>query len=388
MAINVKNQYPVGTNPPDADYPEGSAVSSTTTTSKDGFPFAIEYINDMLGFLQSILRESGVSANDVVDTARASQYFRGLIELSAGRATNYIDSGVANAYVVGPSSGQQTPMSRFNGRVIKFTPLNTNTGAATVNVFSEGVDDIKLAGGSVDPYPRQIESGVEVTLIDRLSYYELYAPVIDLSSYPAVHNMISDANYSLSNEQDRRAVLSITDTAAVLTAPKNIVVSNRHRLFIASNETLQPLTFKTSLGSGVTVNAGESAMLVCNGTDVISAYTSSVLKSLTSLLTARSIDIDTVIDGSLKAFVEFDGTGAVAIGSSFNVTSVVDNGVGNYTINLANPFSDTEYGVNVTSHNSSGYYESKGVSSFDVLVNNYSGTPADRTEITVTVVDN
>jgi hypothetical protein len=41
--------------------------------------------------------------------------------------------------------------------------------------------------------------------------------------------------------------------------------------------------------------------------------------------------------------VNFNGTGTVAIRASFNVSSITDNGTGNYTINFTNAMSDVNY---------------------------------------------
>ena len=45
------------------------------------------------------------------------------------------------------------------------------------------------------------------------------------------------------------------------------------------------------------------------------------------------------------AWVNFNGTGTVAIRSSYNVSSITDNGSGDYTINFANALSDANYCV-------------------------------------------
>jgi hypothetical protein len=50
-----------------------------------------------------------------------------------------------------------------------------------------------------------------------------------------------------------------------------------------------------------------------------------------------------VIQGSAKAWVNFNGTGTVAIRASYNVSSITDNGSGNYTVNFTNAFADTNY---------------------------------------------
>ena len=60
------------------------------------------------------------------------------------------------------------------------------------------------------------------------------------------------------------------------------------------------------------------------------------------------------IQGSAKAWVNFNGTGTVAIRASYNVSSITDNGTGDYTVNFTNAFADANYcsvfgGTNATS---------------------------------------
>lgn len=44
-----------------------------------------------------------------------------------------------------------------------------------------------------------------------------------------------------------------------------------------------------------------------------------------------------------RAWVNFNGTGTVAIRASFNVSSITDNGTGNYTVNFTTAMPDTNY---------------------------------------------
>jgi hypothetical protein len=46
-----------------------------------------------------------------------------------------------------------------------------------------------------------------------------------------------------------------------------------------------------------------------------------------------------------KAWVNFNGTGTVAIRESGNVTSITDNGTGNYTVNFTTALTDADYAV-------------------------------------------
>ena len=69
-------------------------------------------------------------------------------------------------------------------------------------------------------------------------------------------------------------------------------------------------------------------------------------------LIANTINTDTgvftnlnALTGVPKAWVNFNGTGTVAIRSSFNVSSITDNGTGDYTINFTNAMPDANYAV-------------------------------------------
>ncbi len=51
-----------------------------------------------------------------------------------------------------------------------------------------------------------------------------------------------------------------------------------------------------------------------------------------------------------RVWVNFDGTGTVAIRASGNVSSVTDNSTGNYTVNFDTPIVDANYEVCVSSN--------------------------------------
>jgi len=48
-----------------------------------------------------------------------------------------------------------------------------------------------------------------------------------------------------------------------------------------------------------------------------------------------------------RAWVNFNGTGTVAIRGSFNVSSITDNGTGDYTVNFTTAMPDVNYGVSI-----------------------------------------
>lgn len=100
-----------------------------------------------------------------------------------------------------------------------------------------------------------------------------------------------------------------------------------------------------------------------------------------------------------RAWVNFNGTGTVAIRASFNVSSITDNGTGDYTVNFTNAMSDANYGNALTT---SGWYGTsyylmstvgvdtsnnvlKTTSYIRVFIGNYGGSPVDTKDITVAI---
>ena len=71
--------------------------------------------------------------------------------------------------------------------------------------------------------------------------------------------------------------------------------------------------------------------------------------TLSNLAGTQTVPVATVAQGSAKAWVNFDGTGTVSIRAAFNVSSITDNGTGNYTVNFANALLDANYVVTASS---------------------------------------
>jgi len=57
--------------------------------------------------------------------------------------------------------------------------------------------------------------------------------------------------------------------------------------------------------------------------------------------------VDTNSTQVCKAWVNFNGSGAVAIRDSYNVSSITDNGTGNYTISFTTAMPDANYSASL-----------------------------------------
>jgi hypothetical protein len=87
-----------------------------------------------------------------------------------------------------------------------------------------------------------------------------------------------------------------------------------------------------------------------SGTTGVSQVQDGVVSDSKLTLTANSAPIKTALNASgatpvyaCRAWVNFNGTGTIAMRASGNVSSVSDGGVGIYTINFANAMQDTNY---------------------------------------------
>lgn len=103
---------------------------------------AVEF-NQIPDEIEQVISDSGQgpSAVDV------EQLTKGIYRL-ASEASWYTDSGAADAYVL-TSAGGVTPLpGNFDGKLIRFIPGNTNTGASTVNVNSEGLTPLRDIAGA------------------------------------------------------------------------------------------------------------------------------------------------------------------------------------------------------------------------------------------------
>ena len=62
--------------------------------------------------------------------------------------------------------------------------------------------------------------------------------------------------------------------------------------------------------------------------------------------TAKSVDTDYLASGSAKVWVSFDGTASSAASrGAFGVSSMDDNGTGDYDVNISSAMSDANYAI-------------------------------------------
>jgi hypothetical protein len=75
-----------------------------------------------------------------------------------------------------------------------------------------------------------------------------------------------------------------------------------------------------------------------------------------------------------KAWINFNGDGTVAINASFNVTSITDNGTGNYTVNFTTAFANTNYSFVFGGASANFFSNTYSTSSITIVSYNLTGT--------------
>ena len=62
-----------------------------------------------------------------------------------------------------------------------------------------------------------------------------------------------------------------------------------------------------------------------------------------------TVETGYVLNGSAKAWVNFNGTGTIATRDSLNVASLTDNGAGDYTVTYTNAMANGNYAISLAS---------------------------------------
>ena len=84
MALQPANDV-ANTNPANAAYPQGSAKNVSVAGAGDGTPWEENVVNDIWGFLQSLLDQGSVVPNNAPDSVTNQQYVEALINFMASR---------------------------------------------------------------------------------------------------------------------------------------------------------------------------------------------------------------------------------------------------------------------------------------------------------------
>lgn len=242
----------------------------------------------------------------------------------------------------------------------------------TASIASQSVNDIVL-GNDGSYYECIVNATTGDNPVGSVTGNWRIIPNFELLMNTITINFASNADMTLTTEQNQYGRFVITDTGILLTTTRNVIVGTTQKRFLVQNNTAQSLVFKTSAGTGITVVAGGKADLYCDGTNVIFATETNIApdasetvkgiieiastaesqagtndtKAITPLKMKESLNASgSAPMYACRAWVNFNGTGSIAVRASGNVSSITDNGTGDYTINFATALIDANYSTN------------------------------------------
>ena len=150
--------------------------------------------------------------------------------------------------------------------------------------------------------------------------------------------------------------------SAGLTSGTAIAISGdtSGQLVLQTNGTTTAVTISTgqvvTLAQPLPVASGGSGVTTSTGTGANDLGTSPTMATPTFDSAQLATVVGTAPLYMCRAWVNFNGTGTVAIRGSGNVSSITDNGAGDYTVNFTTAMSDANYATVSTAQqaNSSG----------------------------------
>ncbi len=130
------------------------------------------------------------------------------------------------------------------------------------------------------------------------------------------------------------------------------------------------------------------------GTDGSSTLTTAKVTTLADSAGANTSTPAEIASGRAKAWVNFNGTGTVAIRASYNVSSITDNGVGDYTVNFTTALADANYSYQLQARATASNFLFGGAQNTNVktssafqfvIIQSTAGTLVDSSEVNVAI---
>ena len=194
------------------------------------------------------------------------------------------------------------------------------------------------------------------------------ASTINASTSPAAIVQTADGTANLNLQSNGTTIAAITSTGMAVTGT---LIASGVSTFPAGTAALPAITTTGDTDTGIWFPASNTVAASTSGTEAMRIDSAGLLKfnsGYGSVATAYGC----------RAWVNFNGTGTVAIRGSGNVSSITDNGTGDYTVNFTTSMPDANYATNITAEPESGnpnhvrmvavYYNTRAVGSVRIRV--------------------
>ena len=219
----------------------------------------------------------------------------------------------------------------------------TMTGALKMGAFK--VTNVAAAAALIDaPNAKQISDNAFGYLGNTAGTSAAYT----LTPSPAVSAYVTGQEFSFTTNAANTGTTTLTISG--LTA-KNIkkLNSSGAKVAVAAGDMKSGISYKVRYDGTDMLLTDMALIHIAAASDTVSGIvelaTTGETTTGTDTTRVAPISIMKYHEGMIKAWVNFNGTGTVAVRDSYNVSSITDGGVGTYTVNFTNGFSSTNYAL-------------------------------------------
>jgi hypothetical protein len=307
-------------------YLAGSSTPATTYTSlSGGTPQSNPIILNSLGYptLGAVWLTGGIAYKFIIKdaagvTLRTIDNIVGIGDTSISQS-EWVESGFVPTYISGTSfsvPGDQTAILQIGRRLRTTNTSGLVYSTISNSVFAAGITTVTLTNDST-----ALDAGLSLVAYALLAASPLSVPNLPGSK---ITGALIDSGMTMSTARGLGRITASTGPMEELTAAQWTA-----NLVAAASE--------TAAGK---VEIATSAESIAGSSD---AVTITPLKLRNGLNAAGSAPVY-----APRAWVNFNGTGTVGIRDSGNVSSITDNGAGNYTVNFATAMPDANYTAGYT----------------------------------------
>jgi hypothetical protein len=336
------------------DYSAGTSalttgiVKSTTTTGA----LSIAVAADFPTLNQNTTGSSASCTGNAATATTATNQSGGTVAATTGSFTGLITGASSASTNVNTANDTGSISIRGSGSTVATMSFH-RTGAYAINM-GLGTDNIfRIGGWSASNDCLKLTGVGNLTALGTMTA----ASFIPTSSSAPTNGLYLPAANTLSlstNSTERMRIDSSGNVGIGTSSPDALLTVNTIASFGDGAVGTPSIAHKGDLNTGIFFSAADTIDFTEGGTACGQFDSSGNFKfnsGYGSVATAFGC----------RAWVNFNGTGTVAIRDSGNVSSITDNGTGNYTVNFTTAMPDTDYSVTANSNSGNATTQAGGV---------------------------